>query len=80
MISFTFVRRHPEDREESGLSLVHKRSVKILELRRMYRQAYRDRERAETVAILPYPILGISRGEVIRSPHYLNPSLQKTDG
>lgn len=53
----------------------HRRSKLKLELRRMWRESYRDAEKAETVALKDYPLLAIGRGEVLISARYVNPSL-----
>jgi|GEM_PF-4935366 len=43
----------------------------------MCRAAFYDRERAEVVALHDYEHLGIGRGEVIRNPTHVHPSLEK---
>lgn len=54
--------------------MVHKRSLQKLilrrELRKIYDQAFYDRERAEIVAMEDHRLLDIARGEVLRSPRY----------
>jgi len=59
--------------------VVHRgrRSVAGEEGRRLWREAYFDRERGEEVAMGDYPMLRIMRGEVLRSPTHLNPSLER---
>ncbi|MEM3737535.1 MAG: hypothetical protein QXJ75_05580 [Candidatus Bathyarchaeia archaeon] len=53
-----------------------RRSAAGEERRRLWREAYYDVERAEEIAMGDYPSLRIERGEVLRSPTYLNPSLR----
>ncbi|MHC1586302.1 MAG: hypothetical protein ACXQTV_02005 [Candidatus Hecatellaceae archaeon] len=47
------------------------------ELARALREAFRDREKAELVAVGNYVFLNIERGEVLASPGYLNPSIER---
>ncbi|RLI35749.1 hypothetical protein DRO53_00430 [Candidatus Bathyarchaeota archaeon] len=47
------------------------------ELSKTFREAYHDRDRAELIARGNYTFLSITRGEVLKAPRYLNPSLQK---
>ena len=45
------------------------------EFMKALREAFRDREKAELVSQGEYRFLGISRGEVLVSPRYINPAL-----
>jgi hypothetical protein len=49
----------------------------LRELAKAFQEAFRDREKAELVARGNYTLLNISRGEVLKDPRYVNPSLQK---
>ena len=69
----------------------NKRSLKALKRRaeiyrikqltkKVFKEAFLDREKAEFVALNDYPDLNIFRGEVLRNPTYIHPSLLKLNG
>jgi hypothetical protein len=47
------------------------------ELKRVFCEAFHDREKAEIVALNSYPLLNIEKGEVLKNPTYLHPSLAR---
>ncbi|RLI25716.1 MAG: hypothetical protein DRO52_03605 [Candidatus Hecatellales archaeon] len=49
----------------------------LRELAKAFREAFRDREKAELVARGDYPFLNVRRGEVLTAPRYVNPSLER---
>ena len=54
------------------------RKVWWLERKRLLREAFWDRQRAELVAVDDYPLYGISKGEVLFDQKgYVNPSLMR---
>ena len=58
----------------------HKNLYKKLlkrEIKRVFHEAYYDREKAEVVALNSYPLLKIEQGDVLKAPAYLHPSLTK---
>jgi hypothetical protein len=54
------------------------RYAKILERKRLFREAYWDKNRCELIAQQDYPLHNISKGEVLFIKNrYVNPSLNK---
>jgi len=54
------------------------RLARWLERRRLLRESFWDRHRAELVAVHDYPFYGITKGEVLFDRRgYVNPSLER---
>ena len=46
-------------------------------VRKVFYEAYFDRDKAEFVALNNYPILNIEQGDVLKTPIYIHPSLSR---
>jgi len=46
-------------------------------VRKVFYEAYFDRDKAEFVALNSYPILNIEQGDVLKNPIYIHPSLSR---
>ena len=66
----------PHKFSKKALKLKRKRYQFKQLVKRVFKEAFLDREKAEFIALNDYPSLNIFRGEVLCNPTYLHPSLQ----
>lgn len=65
----------PHKRSKAALKRRQFRFMLILERRKILREAFYDRLKAELVALKDYFLTNVKRGEVILAPRYVNPCM-----